>query len=388
MTIKSFVLGANPDQALRVQRLFMAMLTYFMVCLFATYAIRQGLLPGLTYLHLLAGSILPNLVFYVMIRSGFNLRFREPSLTALQMLVGAAGNLYLVSHASEARGAFLMLYVLILVMGIFQLRPRQFILTGLLAPLLYAGLIWKNADRNVASLPVDILQFLVLVFITPWFALVGGYISNARRKLRQSNEKLAKVVGDLESAMKTIQEQATHDELTGIYNRRYIMDAIRLEQSRAERTGERFCVLLFDIDFFKKINDTHGHLGGDKVLIAFARTINAQLRAMDCFGRYGGEEFLLLMPRTGLMGAERGGERLRLLIEQTAFSEPGMTLDVTVSIGVAEYEQGDSVEQVIANADQALYQAKASGRNQVATASVAQSLAVACSPRKNAIDIA
>jgi diguanylate cyclase (GGDEF)-like protein len=231
------------------------------------------------------------------------------------------------------------------------------------APLMYGAWFVQARSGEPAFNPdVDILQGLALVLITPWFAVVGGYISNARRKLMHSNNELAKLIRDLEAAMKTIQQQATHDELTGLFNRRYVMEAL-LEQARADRTREGFCILLFDLDHFKRINDTYGHLVGDRVLQNFAKTVGGRLRAMDCLGRYGGEEFLLLMPRMSLSNALIGAERLRKSVEQAVFSEAGADIKITVSIGVAPYREGETIEQFIANADRALYQAKSSGRN-------------------------
>ena len=195
-----------------------------------------------------------------------------------------------------------------------------------------------------------------------------GYINTARARLREFNQQLAKAMQDIGAAMRVIQDQATHDELTGIHNRRFIMEAIHTEKSRAERTGEQFCVLLLDLDHFKRINDQFGHLAGDQTLIAISQTVARDMRAMDCFGRYGGEEFLLLMPRTMQAGAQNGAERMRVRISGTEFDhvEPG--LRVTVSIGVAQWGTGESAEQLIALADQALYSAKAEGRNRVCAA--------------------
>ncbi len=367
MTAGTLIFGDNPDQKLRIRRLFLAIGTYFFAALLAAYGIWKGLLPGLGYLQLLMGTLLPNLAFYLAIRFDFNARFNDPSLTAPQMIVGTLFNMYLLSYATEARGAFLMLYVLILVFGIFKLRPEQFILIGLLAPLTYGGLIWCQSGDTASrlNLPVEILQWLVLVFIIPWFALVGGYIGSAHRKLRDTNEQLEQALRDVSAAMKTIQEQATHDELTGVYNRRYIMGAINAEKKRADRTGERFCVLVLDIDHFKKINDRLGHLAGDHALVVFAQTITAQLRAIDCFGRFGGEEFLLLMPGTTEPGVLTGAERIRQCVEQAHFFDVPSETPVTVSIGIAEYRPQESVEEILARADRALYDAKAKGRNRV-----------------------
>ncbi|WP_019142936.1 bifunctional diguanylate cyclase/phosphodiesterase [Noviherbaspirillum massiliense] len=169
----------------------------------------------------------------------------------------------------------------------------------------------------------------------------------------------------LERALNTIQELAIRDELTGTNNRRHLIKLIEDEKTLANRTGNSFCICLLDIDHFKRINDTYGHSVGDRVLKVFADTVQSKIRAIDCFGRYGGEEFLLMLPQTMLDEAQALAERVRISTEQIDFSEIARNLTVTVSIGISEFRPGDTVSQLIAWADQALYQAKSSGRNRV-----------------------
>ena len=166
----------------------------------------------------------------------------------------------------------------------------------------------------------------------------------------------------LEQALRTINELAMRDELTGTHNRRHL---IRLIERASER-GHRFSLCLLDIDFFKNINDTWGHSAGDAVLRAFAHTVQSQVRPGDTFGRYGGEEFLLMLPDTGAASAITLAERVRLGIEQMRCDDVGPGVAVTVSIGVAEFCPGETISQAIARADEALYQAKSAGRNRVA----------------------
>jgi diguanylate cyclase len=164
-------------------------------------------------------------------------------------------------------------------------------------------------------------------------------------------------------ALKTIQEQATRDELTGLYNRRYMAGALRQERSRTDRTHEPFCVLMLDVDNFKRINDGFGHIAGDNVLIAVTAAIAPQLRAIDHFSRHGGEEFLVVMPSTSLNAAMHAAERIRKCIEETPIEEAGVILRVTLSIGVAKYRAGGSIDATLADVDRALYRAKHNGRN-------------------------
>ena len=169
----------------------------------------------------------------------------------------------------------------------------------------------------------------------------------------------------LRQALATINELAIRDELTGIHNRRFLLDLVEKEKERADRNGSEFCLCLFDIDFFKRINDTYGHAAGDAVLRDFARTVQEQLRALDAFGRYGGEEFLLMLPETPAASAIALAERVRGAVEGLRCTDGERTITLTVSAGVAEYRLGEKVAQTIVRADQALYLAKSGGRNRV-----------------------
>jgi diguanylate cyclase (GGDEF)-like protein len=167
----------------------------------------------------------------------------------------------------------------------------------------------------------------------------------------------------LEQALKTIQELAIRDELTGAFNRRHLLKLMEDEKSRADRLATSFCVCLIDIDYFKRINDTYGHAAGDTVLRTFAKAVEGNIRSIDSFGRYGGEEFLLMLPSTDLDQALALAERVRVETERIDFSHFAETLAVTVSIGIAEHRIDENIALTITRADQALYKAKASGRN-------------------------
>ncbi len=169
----------------------------------------------------------------------------------------------------------------------------------------------------------------------------------------------------LEQALKIINELAIRDELTGSHNRRHLIELIEHEKDRTARLGSLFCLCLLDIDFFKRINDTYGHSAGDTVLREFAATVQRQIRDSDSFGRYGGEEFLLMLPETSLSEAITLTERVRLSIEKLSFPDISLDLGVTVSSGVAEFRAGESIAQTVARADEALYLAKSSGRNRI-----------------------
>ena len=173
-------------------------------------------------------------------------------------------------------------------------------------------------------------------------------------------------IRDLGEAEQKLLNMATTDYLTGLLNRREGFRRIIAEFSRAERAGKPLCAMMLDIDHFKRINDTHGHLTGDFVLKTLAATLKKALRMSDILCRYGGEEFLIVLPETGLEEITLLAERLRQQIEQSVLqTDDHKKLTVTISIGVAGHQPGETYEHLIARADQALYQAKESGRNRV-----------------------
>ena len=162
---------------------------------------------------------------------------------------------------------------------------------------------------------------------------------------------------------------STTDSLTGAFNRRYFMDAASREFSFHVRHQEPLTVLVMDIDHFKRLNDTYGHAIGDEAIRAFVNGCLGLLRREDVLGRTGGEEFGVLLPRTGSEGAIAMAERLRLAIEAIELPFGGTHIAFTVSIGVGDARDGDaSVEAVLLRADRALYEAKAKGRNRVMVA--------------------
>lgn len=158
------------------------------------------------------------------------------------------------------------------------------------------------------------------------------------------------------------------DGLMEIYNHRYLKSRLAQEIRRADRRSRPLSVLLIDIDFFKQVNDTYGHVAGDRVLTAIGRRVLQSVRESDVVARYGGEEIACILPNTGLAGAQVVAERLcrKIRAQAVPWSEAGPPLQVTVSIGVAGWEPDLTTADFLARADAALYQAKAGGRNQVA----------------------
>jgi len=159
------------------------------------------------------------------------------------------------------------------------------------------------------------------------------------------------------------------DELTGLYNRRYLMARLDEELARVRRYLRPFCLLLIDLDLFKRVNDSYGHLKGDEVLVTSARMLREVVRGTDLVGRYGGEEFCVVLPETGLLKARRLAERIRERFAEQRYYDGEEQFQVTCSIGLAQASVAiSSREQILQWADEALYRAKAAGRNRVEVA--------------------
>lgn len=170
----------------------------------------------------------------------------------------------------------------------------------------------------------------------------------------------------LKEALETLGESSNRDGLTGIYNRRYLDKHIAIEFDRARRYGEPFSFILFDLDHFKQVNDNYGHLGGDEVLRDIAQRVSRMLRTTDIIGRYGGEEFGIILPSTSLEDSCFLAERVREIIAQTPVPFQDKQIRVSISMGVSEFKPGlPNFEQLIHEADQALYASKEAGRNRV-----------------------
>ncbi|MCK5539794.1 MAG: GGDEF domain-containing protein [Deltaproteobacteria bacterium] len=173
----------------------------------------------------------------------------------------------------------------------------------------------------------------------------------------------------LQSKMEEVADMATIDELTGLYNRRALFSRLMEEHSRAERYGQGFSILMIDIDDFKDVNDEHGHQVGDGILKGLGAFLRKNLRDSDFPARFGGEEFICLLPSTDIEHAIQAGNKIRELLSKSTLSskKKDVTLQITVSIGIATFTSGDDIDDLIKRADDALYLAKRQGKNRIVT---------------------
>jgi two-component system cell cycle response regulator len=208
---------------------------------------------------------------------------------------------------------------------------------------------------------------------TPGYPVVGALAFTTERRSAEEHERLFEIAAEelgrllsLEDSRLRLYHQAIRDPLTGLYNRKHILDMLNMELDQCGRFGHGLSIMLVDLDHFKAINDRFGHAVGDQVLSVLAQRMVYGLRKVDQLGRIGGEEFLAFCPQTDLEGVRAMAERLRESV--TVDPIPGLPVGdrVTLSIGLASWEGGeDALERLVSRADKALYRAKAEGRNRV-----------------------
>lgn len=201
-----------------------------------------------------------------------------------------------------------------------------------------------------------------------------------RARLRVG-ERIIELQSSLQNALSASEFRATHDALTGLYNRGAIIGLLQREVTRCLREGSSVGVMLGDIDHFKSVNDTYGHAAGDQVLLETAGRMHSALRSYDFLGRYGGEEFLVVAPGCGPADIEGLAERLRLALARTPVRLGEKSLNVTISIGASIAGGSADIEALLSRVDAALYTAKRDGRDRVRFAPVPQEEQVALVPR-------
>lgn len=235
---------------------------------------------------------------------------------------------------------------------------------GFLTYLFYA--LSSASLASLASYSVTDAQFELLLGLGYGFILVGGSIlifeaQALRAGLRQRNEALRETMGRL-------QEMVLRDELTGVHNRRYILDVLRRQSSLADREQQGFTICYCDLDHFKQVNDQFGHVTGDKALRLFAQLAAGVIRNIDYVARFGGEEFVLVLVGADETASEQVANRLRVCTSELEIPGTSDGFLLTVSIGVTKARLGERVEDALARADRALYAAKIGGRNRVVVA--------------------
>lgn len=357
------LLTTDPVQRLRLAQAGLAMLLMSAGVAAMHYFVAAGSAPARPVWLWTAGSLGGMLVFYGLIRSGWSRRLRDPSLTLAQMVYAIACGAVAYALVGEGRGGVFPIVMVILAFGLFQLQPREVRAVGLYAVALFGAVMALMAwSRPAVYVPrVELGHFLMIATMMPAMSLLAGRLSGLRERLRRQK-------ADLAQAVERIQELATRDELTGLPNRRHMLELMEQELRRCVRSGHTFCLTMLDIDHFERIGGQYGHAAGAEVQRTLAREMQAALRLSDVLAHWGGDEFVLMLSDSRAALARGGVERLRERVTQLHFEFEGQPLAVTLSAGLAEHHAGESVAQTLERAAKALVEARAQGRNRVIVA--------------------
>jgi diguanylate cyclase (GGDEF)-like protein len=345
----------DPNQSLRLKRFFMALGSYMMWLAICILFYSQGQMSRGTVNTLIVSSmgiILCNGLIYGLIRSGFNKKLKDPSLTLLQMIMATFWVMVIAFYADAMRSLVLLTYLVVFIFGLFRLNVWQFLFLSAFAIINYSLviLLLYKIDPNLVG-KVDILNIIILAMVLPWFSLVGGYITRLRAQIS--------------NALATIEKLAIIDDLTQVFNRRQMYKILEHQKALVDRGVHPFSICIFDLDHFKKVNDTYGHSAGDIVLKTIAQETQKNLRNIDHIARYGGEEFILILTNVEKNQAILCAERMRKLIKKIEYENMPPDFRMTISVGVTEFRQSEIIQQAINRADTALYRAKANGRDKV-----------------------
>jgi diguanylate cyclase (GGDEF)-like protein len=218
---------------------------------------------------------------------------------------------------------------------------------------------WRQEDDNFETLKEKLLTLAKSI------DKELNYFSDEMKKEDEEIEKLRERITYLEGKLKKLSKEVKTDFLTNIANKKALMEELKRQESAYNRYGTNYSVVFFDIDHFKNINDTYGHDAGDVILKSLGLLFKRYARDVDMIGRFGGEEFVAILPNTDVKGAYEFAEKLRKIIQKTKFMYKKTRIDVTVSGGVAERKEVNSKDELLKLADERLYKAKRSGRNRV-----------------------
>lgn len=353
-----FMSRVEPRQQQRIRRYWLACLIplgYFFGLLVFFFL---DLITRFAILATAASLILACLLFLGLFLCNFNLKLQEKNMI-FPMSVVMIGIMLVVCYfyplTQVIYGPFALL---MMISAAFRIRQNTlFQIAGLILGgdiLVLLALFLQPQPQPVMMVYMALTNASILALTLPGFVYLGGKVRRLYRSLYMVSAKI-----------ETIEESARRDELTGSFNRRYLMASLQQQKHVVDASDQSLCLAVMDLDHFKRINDEVGHLAGDEVLRQFAKLAQQNIRREDVFGRYGGEEFLLMLPGVGLLEALNTIERIRALTETKLNILAKLERKVTVSIGLTQFIPGETVLDLFARADVAMYMAKTGGRNQV-----------------------
>ena len=360
--LKFALLSRDRRQQIRLAQAGLANLLMLGCVVMANVLSRAGIADGRWIPIWTVFSVGGMLAIFALIRSGRVMHWRDPSLTLQQMFyaVSCAAVAYCIT--GSARAVVIPILAVVLMFGMFGMTRRQVLVVGIytLASFGAASIYWLQVAEPAQGIESELARFTMVAIVMAGVLVLTGRLQHMRERLQDQHRALA-------DALVRIGELATRDELTGCFNRRAMIERMSEESLRCARNGAALCVVLLDLDHFKRINDSYGHAAGDEVLRGFAEIARSRLRATDVLARWGGEEFLLMLGSTDAVHAQPCVQRLLDGLAEARFSCLSGQTVVTCSAGLAEYRDGESITAVIERSDRALYRAKDEGRNRVMT---------------------
>jgi len=353
-------LGSDP-QLRRMMRYWSAtalLYVFFVGIMYAQSLAGAVSHDGTVALALYAGAGIA--AFYVLVRASGRLGLAPTVLAGLQGLFGISCNMWAYSITGPLRGATLMGLMVVVVFCTFALRPRQTLLLAMCGLLGMGGTMWWHHAHDPQHYPAyaETFTFALMAACSLAVTFLTGEMNKLRARLKAKKDIL-------EDALETIRILATTDELTSVANRRHMNEVLADREQEAPAAPRPVCIALLDIDFFKRINDSHGHAAGDTVLRGFAARLRAAVREGDVLARWGGEEFMFLLPDTGPQEALALLERIRADVAASAMPGVDPALRISFSGGLSVRRGNERFSDTIGRADKALYRAKAAGRDRI-----------------------
>jgi len=297
--------------------------------------------------------------FYALLRFGPGARLSVADFVFGQVVAAFVLLAWLTYRTGAAPAVMPVLYLVAIVYGMLQLDRARLAIAAIIALITHGTALFMLIDHGRAIAPEAAwTQFGALALAFAWITYASGIILRLRARLAHAHRELHDL--RLDAA-----ERASRDTLTGVYHHRHLMDALEREIARAERVGKPLSIARVDLDWLGSLNETHGPAAGDIALKRFTDAAAGALRDVDVFGRYGGKEFLALMPDTGLQGALVAAERIRTAVAREPLPEVRGRRHLSCTLGVAEHRKGENTRLVIARAEAGLNYAKAAGRDRV-----------------------
>ena len=298
-------------------------------------------------------------IFHALMRFGYSARFQDADFVSAQLAAAFVLLAWLTYRAGDTPSAISVLYLVVMLYGMLQLDRSRLAVLGAVAGVTHGTALFMLIDHGYpVNLAAAWTQFGALVLAFAWFTYAAGIVLRLRARLSEAHRKLHDLALEAD-------ERASRDTLTGVYHHRHLMDALEREIARAERVGKPLSIARVDLDWLGSVNETHGTAAGDIALKHFTAAAAGALRDVDVFGRYGGKEFLALMPDTDLLGAVIAAERIRAAVGREPLPEVRGRRHLSCTLGVAEHRKGENTRLVIGRAEASLNFAKAAGRDRV-----------------------